>query len=151
MHVVRDVPFLLSELGFYFASLRFWLIYLAYCGILLLLQRQIVFPRGMIPQPAASHQKKNGLEEIWLLRPVDGSIDSNVDVYQCPILCHTLSGTLHFGQGSFRQPGGSKKIPRAGSNKGEPQNRRISNIRYSAVRFFAFTLPFAQSPACAGS
>jgi len=41
-------------------------IYLAYCGLLFLLQRQIMFPRGMIPQPAPSAQKLPGLEKIWL-------------------------------------------------------------------------------------
>lgn len=59
-------------------------IYLAYCGLLFLLQRQIMFPRSMIPQPAPSAQKLPGLEKIWLetgsgkveswlLRPADGS------------------------------------------------------------------------------
>ena len=46
----------------------FWpiCIYLAYCGLLFLLQRQIMFPRGMIPQPAPSAPKIPGLEKIWL-------------------------------------------------------------------------------------
>jgi fermentation-respiration switch protein FrsA (DUF1100 family) len=41
-------------------------IYIAYCGFLFLLQRQIMFPRGMIPQPTVSGQKLPGLEKIWL-------------------------------------------------------------------------------------
>jgi hypothetical protein len=41
-------------------------IYIAYCGFLFLLQRQIMFPRGMIPQPALTGQKLPGLEKIWL-------------------------------------------------------------------------------------
>jgi len=41
-------------------------IYLAYCGLLFLLQRHIMFPRGMIPQPAPSAQNLPGLEKIWL-------------------------------------------------------------------------------------
>ena len=46
----------------------FWpiCIYIAYCGLLFLLQRQIMFPRGMIPQPSASVHKIPGLETIWL-------------------------------------------------------------------------------------
>jgi fermentation-respiration switch protein FrsA (DUF1100 family) len=59
-------------------------IYMAYCGLLFLLQRQIMFPRGMIPQPPPSAQKLPGLEiiwletesgkvESWLLPPVPGS------------------------------------------------------------------------------
>ena len=41
-------------------------LYTAYCGMLFVLQRQIMFPRGMIPQPAPSTQKIPGLEKIWL-------------------------------------------------------------------------------------
>jgi fermentation-respiration switch protein FrsA (DUF1100 family) len=59
-------------------------IYTAYCGLLFLLQRQIMFPRGMIPQPAPTSRNLPGLEiiwletasgkvESWLLRPVSGS------------------------------------------------------------------------------
>jgi len=46
----------------------FWplCIYVAYCGLLFFLQRQIMFPRGMIPQPSPSAQKLPGLEKIWL-------------------------------------------------------------------------------------
>ena len=46
----------------------FWplCIYAAYCGPLFLLQRQIMFPRGMIPQPPPSAPKLPGLETIWL-------------------------------------------------------------------------------------
>jgi len=64
----------------------FWplCIYVAYCGLLFLLQRQIMFPRGMIPQPTPSAQKLPALEKIWLatesgkveswlLPPVSGS------------------------------------------------------------------------------
>lgn len=41
-------------------------IYAAYCGLLYFLQRQIMFPRGMIPQPPPSARKLPGLETIWL-------------------------------------------------------------------------------------
>lgn len=41
-------------------------IYIVYCGLLFLLQRQIMFPRGMIPQPSPSAHKIHGLEKIWL-------------------------------------------------------------------------------------
>jgi pimeloyl-ACP methyl ester carboxylesterase len=59
-------------------------IYIVYCGFLFLMQRKIMFPRGMIPQPASSVRKLPGLEiiwletefgrvESWLLRPDSGS------------------------------------------------------------------------------
>ena len=64
----------------------FWplCIYAAYCSLLFFLQRQIMFPRGMIPQPSPSAPKLPGLETIWLetgsgkveswlLPPVSGS------------------------------------------------------------------------------
>jgi fermentation-respiration switch protein FrsA (DUF1100 family) len=41
-------------------------IYIAYCGLLFLLQRQILFPRAMIRQPTPSAQKILGLEKLWL-------------------------------------------------------------------------------------
>jgi fermentation-respiration switch protein FrsA (DUF1100 family) len=42
-------------------------IYIAYCLLLFLLQRQIMFPRGMIPTPASSSAPRiRGLEKIWL-------------------------------------------------------------------------------------
>ena len=46
----------------------FWplCIYMAYCGLLFLLQRQIMFPRGMIASPSPSAQQLPGLEKIWL-------------------------------------------------------------------------------------
>jgi fermentation-respiration switch protein FrsA (DUF1100 family) len=59
-------------------------IYMVYCGLLFFFQRQIMFPRGMIPQPSPSAPKWPGLEiiwletesgqvESWLLPPVPGS------------------------------------------------------------------------------
>lgn len=55
----------------------FWplCIYMAYCGLLFLLQRQIMFPRGMIPQPTPAAQKLPGLEKIWL-KTDSGKIES---------------------------------------------------------------------------
>ena len=46
----------------------FWAlcIYIIYCGFLFLMQRKIMFPRGMIPQPAPTARKLPGLEIIWL-------------------------------------------------------------------------------------
>jgi len=41
-------------------------IYMAYCGLLFLLQRQIMFPRRMIAPPSPSAPKLPGLEKIWL-------------------------------------------------------------------------------------
>ena len=42
------------------------LVYVAYCCLLFLIQRQIMFPRYMIPTPAASAHNIPGLEKIWL-------------------------------------------------------------------------------------
>ena len=41
-------------------------IYAAYCGLLFLLQRRLMFPRGMIPTPPSSGPQIPGLEKIWL-------------------------------------------------------------------------------------
>jgi fermentation-respiration switch protein FrsA (DUF1100 family) len=41
-------------------------IYAVYCGLLFLLQRQMMFPRGMISTPASSESRIPGLEKIWL-------------------------------------------------------------------------------------
>jgi pimeloyl-ACP methyl ester carboxylesterase len=41
-------------------------IYAVYCGLLFVLQRQIMFPRGMIPQPGQDLPKIAGLARIWL-------------------------------------------------------------------------------------
>ena len=40
--------------------------YFAYCGLLFLLQRQILYPRGQIPLPAQSRPNIPGMETIWL-------------------------------------------------------------------------------------
>jgi pimeloyl-ACP methyl ester carboxylesterase len=42
------------------------LLYTAYCGLLFLLQRQIMFPRYQIPQPVQDGQPIAGLEKFWL-------------------------------------------------------------------------------------
>ena len=42
------------------------ILYLAYCGFLFLMQRQIMFPRNQIPQPVQSQPEIGGLEKIWL-------------------------------------------------------------------------------------
>ena len=42
------------------------IIYIAYCGFLFLIQRQIMYPRNLIPAPPPSAQKIPGLEQIWL-------------------------------------------------------------------------------------
>lgn len=43
-----------------------FLTYFAYCGLLFLMQRQIMFPRSLIPTPPPAAQKIPGLEKIWL-------------------------------------------------------------------------------------
>ena len=42
------------------------IIYVGYCCFLFLMQRQMMFPRGLIPTPPDSAQKIPGLERIWL-------------------------------------------------------------------------------------
>ena len=42
------------------------LLYSAYVGFVFLMQRQIMFPRGMIPTPPQDAAKVPGLERIWL-------------------------------------------------------------------------------------
>jgi fermentation-respiration switch protein FrsA (DUF1100 family) len=41
-------------------------LYSAYIGFIFLMQRQIMFPRGMIPDPAPEAGKVPGREQIWL-------------------------------------------------------------------------------------
>jgi hypothetical protein len=43
-----------------------FIVYLVYCCFLFLMQRQMMFPRGLIPTPRQSAQKIPGLETIWL-------------------------------------------------------------------------------------
>jgi fermentation-respiration switch protein FrsA (DUF1100 family) len=43
-----------------------FLIYAGYCGFLFIMQRQMMFPRGLIPTPSDSAPKIPGLEQIWL-------------------------------------------------------------------------------------
>lgn len=43
------------------------LFYLAYCGLLFVLQRQIIFPRYQIPQPPQADQQVAGIEKSWLI------------------------------------------------------------------------------------
>jgi fermentation-respiration switch protein FrsA (DUF1100 family) len=42
------------------------LVYAGYCGLLFLLQRQIMFPRYMIPTPSTVAHNIAGLQKIWL-------------------------------------------------------------------------------------
>ena len=41
-------------------------IYIGYCGFLFIMQRQMMFPRGLIPSPPDSAHNIPGLEKIWL-------------------------------------------------------------------------------------
>ncbi len=61
------------------------LLYAAYCGLLFVLQRQILFPRSAIPQPLQSDRNIVGLEKIgldvgfgkvdaWFIPPVGGGM-----------------------------------------------------------------------------
>ena len=42
------------------------LLYVAYCGLLYFFQRQILFPRNMVPKPSKSDQQIAGLQKLWL-------------------------------------------------------------------------------------
>ena len=50
-------------------------IYAGYCGLLFLLQRKIMFPRGMIPLPGTAEPGIAGLEKIWLTT-ASGKVES---------------------------------------------------------------------------
>lgn len=41
-------------------------VYMAYCALLFFVQRQVIFPRYMIPTPAAADLKALGIERLWL-------------------------------------------------------------------------------------
>ena len=43
------------------------LFYIAYCGLLFVLQRQIIFPRYQIPQPLQGDQQDAGIEKHWMI------------------------------------------------------------------------------------
>jgi len=73
-------------------------IYIAYCGLLFLLQRQIMFPRSMIPQPVPSDYKIPGLEKIWL-----ETAAGNVELWLLPPVSGSAAGpapALIFGHGN---------------------------------------------------
>jgi fermentation-respiration switch protein FrsA (DUF1100 family) len=42
------------------------LLYVVYCGLLYFFQRQILFPRSLVPQPLKSDQQIAGLQKFWL-------------------------------------------------------------------------------------
>jgi pimeloyl-ACP methyl ester carboxylesterase len=42
------------------------IIYAGYCSFIFLMQRQMMFPRGLIPTPSGSAPKIPGIEQIWL-------------------------------------------------------------------------------------
>jgi fermentation-respiration switch protein FrsA (DUF1100 family) len=63
-------------------------IYVVYCGFLFLLQRQLMFPRGMIPTPSSSGPALPGLEKIWL------NVESgNVETWYIPPIFNGGSGS----------------------------------------------------------
>lgn len=83
-----------------FLKYIFWplCIYMAYCGLLFLLQRQLMFPRGMIAQPAPSSDKIPGLTKIWLETEA-GKVES----WLLPPVSGTASGpapAVIFGHGN---------------------------------------------------
>ena len=42
------------------------LLYAGYCGLLYFFQRQILFPRHLVPQPSRSEPRIAGLQKLWL-------------------------------------------------------------------------------------
>ena len=42
------------------------LFYIGYCCLLFLFQRQLIFPRYLIPSPSNDHQPAAGIEKIWI-------------------------------------------------------------------------------------
>ena len=51
-----------------FIKITLWafLFYFAYCCLLFVMQRQIIFPRSHIPYPSGAERVVPGLEKIWL-------------------------------------------------------------------------------------
>ena len=43
-----------------------FLIYAAYCALLFVMQRHVIFPRYMIPTPVAPDLKAMGIDPLWL-------------------------------------------------------------------------------------
>ena len=52
-------------------KILFWTLvcYAAYCVFLFFMQRQILFPRSLIPSPPQPQGGLSGIEEIWLDTP----------------------------------------------------------------------------------
>jgi pimeloyl-ACP methyl ester carboxylesterase len=72
------------------------LIYAAYCVLLFFLQRQVVFPRYMIPTPAAPDLKVLGIEPLWL----ETSFGKVEAWYLPPISAGKPSPAVIFGHGN---------------------------------------------------
>lgn len=73
-------------------------LYTAYCGLLFVLQRQIMFPRGMIPQPGQALPDIAGLERIWLQTK-----SGNVEAWLIPPVTGNAAGAspaVIFGHGN---------------------------------------------------
>jgi fermentation-respiration switch protein FrsA (DUF1100 family) len=121
-------------------------IYIAYCGLLFVLQRQIIFPRGMIPAPPSSDQKIPGLEKIfietesgnvesWLLMPADGSAERPVPVV---IFGHGNGEIIDFWPNElkgFNQMGLALLLveyPGYGRSAGSPSQESITKVYVDA-------------------
>ena len=72
------------------------LIYAAYCVLLFFLQRQVVFPRYMIPTPSVPDLKVLGIEPLWL----ETSFGKVEAWYLPPILAGKPSPAVIFGHGN---------------------------------------------------
>ena len=72
------------------------LIYAAYCVLLFLVQRQVVFPRYMIPTPATPDLQALGIEPLWLETSF-GKVEAG---YLPPISAEKPSPAVIFGHGN---------------------------------------------------
>ena len=125
-----------------------WLLFLyaAYCGLLFVLQRHILFPRGMIPQPLQSGQNKAGLEKFrldvgfgkvdaWLISPAAGR---TAPPFPAVIFGHGNGELIDFWPDSlngFAQLGIALLLveyPGYGSSAGAPSQDSITQIFVAA-------------------
>ena len=71
-------------------------LYAAYCALMFFAQRQVIFPRYMIPTPAAPDLKALGIEPIWL----EASFGKVEAWYLPPKASETPSPAVIFGHGN---------------------------------------------------
>jgi len=122
------------------------LLYVAYCCILFLIQRQILYPRYLIPTPLTSPQKVPGLEQIWLdteFGKVESwlfppSIENTTDPAPAVIFAHGNGELIDFWPDelkTFTRFGLALLLveyPGYGRSAGKPSQKRITEVFIAA-------------------